>query len=71
MNPVIRRILGHTVRPSLLSAVVLGLGCTTMNTARPLEPGQHAVGLTLGGPVVAVAGPKEIQGDRGCGSWPG
>jgi hypothetical protein len=28
--------------------------CATMNTARPLEPGEHAVGVTLGGPLLRV-----------------
>ncbi|MFH1808248.1 MAG: hypothetical protein ABIJ09_05875 [Pseudomonadota bacterium] len=39
-----------------LGALLLGLGCSTMNTARPLEPGQHAVGLTAGGPLIGLFG---------------
>jgi hypothetical protein len=31
-------------------------GCGTMNTARPLSPGEHAVGVTVGGPMVSFAG---------------
>lgn len=31
-------------------------GCTTFNNARPLEPGQHAASLTLGGPLTNVPG---------------
>ena len=30
--------------------------CGTMNTARPLDKGQTAVGLTLGGPMVEFGG---------------
>jgi len=29
-------------------------GCTTLNNARPLEPGQHAVGVALGGPIANI-----------------
>jgi hypothetical protein len=32
--------------------ITLLLACGTMNAARPLEPGQHAVGATFGGAVV-------------------
>lgn len=30
------------------------VGCTTFNSARPLEPGQHAVAVTLGGPIANI-----------------
>lgn len=39
-----------------IAAVIAGSACTTMNTARPLAPGQHAVGVTVGGPLVDVPG---------------
>lgn len=32
------------------------VGCGSMNTARPLESGQHALGLTLGGPWLTTPG---------------
>ena len=35
-----------------LSAAALLAGCTTMPGARPLHPGEHQVGVTLGGPAV-------------------
>ncbi len=35
----------------ILAALVLP-GCATMHTARALHPGEHAVGLTLGGPTL-------------------
>ncbi|MCB9742163.1 MAG: hypothetical protein H6741_18355 [Alphaproteobacteria bacterium] len=31
-------------------------GCAGMNSARPLEQGEHAVGLTFGGPMLEFAG---------------
>lgn len=33
---------------------VVGGACTTFNSARPLEPGEHAVAVTLGGPLVDI-----------------
>jgi hypothetical protein len=44
-----------SIRPWLLA--LLGAGCATMNTARPLSPGQHAVGLTVGGGLVRLGPP--------------
>ncbi|MCB9744211.1 MAG: hypothetical protein H6740_16555 [Alphaproteobacteria bacterium] len=47
------------IRSSGFKAALLtaGLaGCAGMNNARPLEQGQHAVGLTLGGPMLEFAG---------------
>lgn len=41
---------------SLLFLMALLAGCGTMNSARPLSPGEHAVGATFGGPMVAFAG---------------
>jgi hypothetical protein len=38
--------------PFLLLALALVSGCATIPTARPLEPGQHEVGVSLGGPVL-------------------
>ena len=37
-------------------SVFLLCACGTMNGARPLEKGQHAVGLTIGGPMVEFGG---------------
>lgn len=39
---------------ALLAALLLGAGCTTVNSARPLEPGQHAVSATFGGPLANI-----------------
>ena len=36
--------------------LLLGTACGTMNSARPLNEGQHAVGITLGGPMVEFGG---------------
>jgi len=36
--------------------MLLGTACGTMNSARPLDKGQHAVGVTLGGPMVEFGG---------------
>ena len=47
-NSMIRALLG------LLA--VLSFGCSTMNGARPLDPGQHELGLIIGGPVVNLDG---------------
>lgn len=33
------------------------VGCGTLHGARPLHPGQHEVGLTLGGPMLKFGGP--------------
>ena len=41
----------------LLSAALSAIGCGTMNGARPLEQGKHAVGLTFGGPLLTSLGP--------------
>lgn len=35
----------------LLWMAALASGCGTLTTARPLDPGEHVVGATLGGPV--------------------
>ena len=40
----------------LLLCMLLSIGCGSINSARPLEKGQHAVGVTLGGPMVDFAG---------------
>lgn len=37
-------------------SAVQAAGCSTYNTARPLEPGQHAIAATFGGPLVNVPG---------------
>ena len=31
-------------------------GCSTLNTAKPLSPGEHEVAFTLGGPLTQVGG---------------
>ena len=38
----------------------LSSGCGTLSTARPLEPGQHEVGITLGGAIVDIGAPIPI-----------
>ena len=40
----------------LISVVGL-VGCGTMNAARPLDPGDHMVGVTFGGPFTTSLGP--------------
>jgi len=37
-------------------ALSLGSGCATFTGARPLEPGQHEFGVSLGGPVLQFGG---------------
>jgi hypothetical protein len=47
--------------PSLVAAVALvGTGCTTFNTARPLKPGEHAAAVTVGGVLADVPGVATI-----------
>ncbi len=50
-------------RPSLLIPLIgvfccwgLMSGCSTLNTAKPLSPGEHEVAFTLGGPLTQVGG---------------
>lgn len=43
------------LRSVALAALALA-GCGGLNNARPLEQGQHAVGLTLGGPMLEFGG---------------
>ena len=48
----------RTLRTLLLLIGITGLvGCGTMNAARPLDPGQHVVGVTFGGPFTTSLGP--------------
>ncbi len=49
-----RVVLQNSLLPIL--ACVLA-GCGTMNAARPLDPGQHMVGVTFGGPFTTSLGP--------------
>ncbi len=42
------------------AVVVVGAGCSTLNEARPLEPGQHALAATVGGPLLDVPGVGKI-----------
>lgn len=41
---------------ALLLLTALAAGCSAMNTARPLARGEHAAGLTLGGPLLKLGG---------------
>ena len=52
MNPFRR-----TLNPlwALCFSLILG-SCSTLNTAKPLSPGQHEVAATLGGPLTLVFG---------------
>ncbi len=43
-------------RPALVLLALTSAACSTLPGARPLQPGRHAVGVTLGGPFVD-AGP--------------
>ncbi len=44
----------------LVILAALATGCGTLNTARPLAPGEHQVGLTFGGPIVDLGAPIPI-----------
>ena len=44
----------------LLSSLLATWGCGTFNAARPLAPGEHAVGATLGGPLITLGAPLPI-----------
>ncbi|MBX2801749.1 MAG: hypothetical protein KTR31_28985 [Myxococcales bacterium] len=44
--------------PPLLAAGLIG--CGTLSGARPLEPGHHEVGVTLGGPLLRFGGPLPL-----------
>ncbi len=51
------RSCAHPVLQVLLAGpLALASACGTVNSARPLEPGQHQVGVTLGGPLLTVGG---------------
>ena len=43
--------------PGLLLFAVLATGCATFPNARPLEPGAHEIGISVGGPVVNLGAP--------------
>lgn len=47
--------MGLRARPTALVLLALG-GCGTMNTARPLDQGEHAFSLTFGGPLLKFGG---------------
>lgn len=51
-NPALHGLLGALIGVCVLA----GGACTTFNNARPLAPGQHAVAVTLGGPIATVPG---------------
>ncbi len=40
----------------LVMVLLVTTGCATFPTARPLEPGAHEIGVTLGGPVLNFSG---------------
>ncbi len=44
-------------RGLLVSASILSGACGTMNAARPLDAGEHQVGVTFGGPFTTQLGP--------------
>lgn len=44
----------------LFSSLLATSGCGTFNAARPLAPGEHAVGATLGGPLITLGAPLPI-----------
>jgi hypothetical protein len=44
-----------TLAWALCTSVIMG-GCSTLNTAKPLSPGQHEVAATMGGPLTQVSG---------------
>ena len=55
-----------------MSWILALLGCSAMNTARPLEKGQHAAGLTLGGALLDMGAPipvpsAVVEGRSGVG----
>jgi len=45
---------------SVGAGILLGMGCGTMNAARPLNKGEHAVGATFGGPMVKLGAPLPL-----------
>lgn len=45
------------MRRLVLLATVFAIGCGTINSARPLSPGQKQLGLTLGGAMVDLGAP--------------
>ena len=50
-------LMTHTLRSAALLVAAFTLtatGCANMNTARPLDPGDHAFGATFGGPTVLL-----------------
>ena len=52
-----------TSRSALFTAVLLlalGSGCATFSGARPLDPGQTEIGVSMGGPVLNLGGPLPI-----------
>lgn len=51
----VHRVRLHPLLPSLFALSLTA--CSTMNNARPSAPGEHAVGLTLGGPIVEFGAP--------------
>ena len=41
----------------VISALGLSVGCGTLNSARPLEKGEHVAGVTFGGLLITQLGP--------------
>jgi hypothetical protein len=58
MHPVPR--FGLVVAGAVVTAGLGVGGCTTFSNARPLEPGQHALAVTAGGPLTNVPGIGQI-----------
>lgn len=57
------------IRAMFALLAVFSFGCSTMNGARPLESGQHEIGLIIGGPMVNLGGtgipvPSAVLGAR-------
>ena len=53
-------LLRAAVVGAVASAAPVAVGCTTFSNARPLEPGQHALAVTGGGPLTNVPGIGQI-----------
>ena len=45
---------------TLCASLTASTGCMTMSGARPLYPGQHQAGVTVGGPMVELGSPLPL-----------
>jgi hypothetical protein len=52
-----RGALAAALAAAAAAVAVAVAGCGTFNAARPLAPGEHAVGATFGGPLVRLGAP--------------